>query len=113
MTTNQDRRVNERVAAEFKVSYIHDGDYLISYSKDISVDGMFIFTEAPPAVGECPQLTFSINNREITLKAEVIWVNTSGSPKDSGMGVRFINPPSKLKQEILTMVNRIAVFPSD
>ena len=113
MTTDQERRVNERVAAEFKVSYIHDGDYLISYSKDISVDGMFIFTESPPAVGECPQLTFVVNDREITLKAEVIWVNSSGSAKDSGMGVRFINLPTKLRQEILAMVNRIAVFPSD
>jgi len=110
---DQERRVHERVATEFKVSYIHDGDYLISYSKDISADGMFIFTEAPPAVGECPQVTFSLNNREITLKAEVIWVNTSTSPKDRGMGVRFINLPAKLKQEILAMIKRVAVFPAD
>lgn len=110
---SKERRVNERVAAEFKVSYIHDGDYLISYSKDISADGMFIYTEAPPAVGENSQVTFTMNNQEISLQAEVIWVNTSKSPKDCGMGVRFINPPAKLRKGILAMVNRVAVFPAD
>lgn len=110
---NQERRVNERIAAEFKVSYIHEGDYLISYSKDISADGMFIFTEVPPEIGEHPQVTFTVNNHEIKLQTEVIWVNTSKSPKDCGMGVRFINPPAKLRKEILSVVNRVAVFPAD
>ena len=110
---NQERRINERIAAEFKVSYIHDGDYLISYSKDISADGMFIYTESPPSIGEHPQITFVMNNHEISLQTEVMWINTSKSQKDCGMGVRFINPPSKLRKEILGIVNRVAVFPAD
>jgi uncharacterized protein (TIGR02266 family) len=110
---NQERRVNERVTVEFKVSYIHEGDFLISYSKDISADGMFIYTEDPPAVGDRPQVTFTVNDDEISLQAEVIWVNTSKSPKDCGMGVRFIKPPAKLRKEILKLVNKVAVFPAD
>ncbi|MEJ2691086.1 MAG: PilZ domain-containing protein [Deltaproteobacteria bacterium] len=111
--SNQERRVNERVTVEFKVSYIHDGDYLISYSRDISADGMFIYTEDPPGIGDRPHVTFTVNGREISLQAEVIWVNTSKSSKDCGMGVRFIKPPARLRKEILSMVKKVAVFPAD
>jgi Tfp pilus assembly protein PilZ len=106
----QERRVNKRVATEFKVSYVHLGDYLISYTKDISVDGMFIYTQSPLQVGELPILTFFINGSEISVQAEVIWANTSPSLNDVGMGVKFLDPPKKLRQAILKTVNKIAIF---
>ena len=108
--SRNERRVNQRVAAEFKVSFIHDGDYLISYTKDISVDGMFIFTESPPRIGEKPRLTFNLEGKEVSVFAEVIWVNKAESSKDAGMGVRFINPSDSLKKAILDLVNKVAIF---
>jgi len=106
----QERRVNKRIATEFKVSFVHLGDYLISYTKDISVDGMFVYTQSPLEVGELPILTFSINGTEISVQAEVIWANTSPSLNDVGMGVKFLDPPQELRKAILKMVNKIAVF---
>ena len=106
-----DRRVKNRVAAEFKVDCIHDEDFIISFSKDISVDGMFIRTENPPAIGQKLVLHFSLDGQEkLEIPARVVWVNTSGSPRDFGMGVKFINPKAGMRRDILAAVNRVAVL---
>ncbi len=47
-----ERRGNQRIPSKFEINYVNEGDYLISYSKDLSVDGMFVSTNSPPAVGE-------------------------------------------------------------
>jgi len=109
--TDQDRRNNLRVPTEFEVNYIHDGDYVISLSKDISADGMFIHTAHPPQVGDTPTLIFSIGElRDVSVQAQVMWVNTKENGLDCGMGVQFINIPDDLKAAILHIVNRVAVF---
>lgn len=106
-----DRRTNRRAAAEFEISYIHDGDYLISYSRDISVDGMFIYTENPPSIGEETTLSFSLEGADkFTVTAKVVWQNTSGDKRDNGIGVQFIDSPPHLKEVIKQIVNRIAVI---
>ena len=107
---NHERRDHERFAAEFKVSYIHHGDYLISYTRDISVDGMFIFTQSPPEIGEKPRLTFMLDGKELSVLAEVIWINNPESSRDAGMGVKFINPSDSLKKAILNLVKKVAIF---
>ena len=82
-----DRRSSIRVPGKYEINFINEGDYLISYSKDISVDGMFIQTDSAPAVGELTQLTFSIGNVEkVSVNAKVVWVNDSESSGDPGMG---------------------------
>ena len=106
-----ERRVNKRIPAKFKLTYIHKGDYLISFTKDISVGGMFIYTENPPPVGDCPELTFSIGElHDVKIRARVVWVNQASSPQDTGAAVQFIDPPSFLKKAILQFVNKIAVL---
>jgi len=105
-----ERRFNKRVPGKFKISYIHDGDYLFSYTKDISADGMFIYVKNPPPVGESIDLTFSIGElNNVSVAAEVSWINAFVSSKDTGMGVRFINTPPALKEAILDIIHRIAV----
>lgn len=106
-----DRRSSVRVPGKYEINFINEGDYLISFTKDISVDGMFIRTDNAPAVGELTKLTFSIGNIDrISVNAKVVWVNDSESTGDPGMGVKFVNPPKKLKETILTMVKRVAVL---
>ena len=102
-----DRRSSIRVPGKYEINFINEGDYLISFSKDISVDGMFIQTESAPPVGEFTKLTFSIGNIE---EISVVWVNDSDTTGDPGMGVKFVKPPKKLKETILTMVKRVAVL---
>lgn len=107
-----ERRVSTRVPARFRVNFIHEGDYLISHSRDISVDGMFLFTENPPPVSERTELTFSLGNlSDVSLLAEVVWVNHTKSPRDSGMAVKFIDPRPELVDAILNLIHKVAVFP--
>ena len=68
-----ERRVNERVSVKFKINYIHAGDYLISNSKDISVSGMFIYTENPPPIGETITLAFSLEDTEELNFLKILW----------------------------------------
>lgn len=108
---DSDRRLSQRILGKYEINFIHEGDYLISFSKDISVDGMFIQTENAPAVGDLTQLTFSIGEIEqISVDAKVVWVNDSASTGDPGMGVQFVDPPDRLKDTILGIVKRVAVL---
>ncbi len=106
-----ERRSNKRIPAKFKINYVHDKDYLISYTKDLSVDGMFICTKNPPEAGEITKLTFSIGQIDnVTIEAIVAWVNSSERESELGMGVQFIDPTEFLTKEILKTVNKIAVL---
>jgi uncharacterized protein (TIGR02266 family) len=109
--TMEERRGNQRIPSRFEINYVNEGDYLISYSKDLSVDGMFVSTDSPPAVGEETQLTFSIGDiDQVTVDARVVWVNTSNQEDKAGMGVEFINPPDSLRVAILESIKKIAVL---
>ena len=110
MTSPKESRISERIPAEFKVNYIHEGDYLISHSKNISVDGMFLFTENPPPVSTHTKLEFSIGDLEnIEINAEVVWVNNASS-QDLGMAVKFLNLDQEIKDAILKTINKVAVL---
>lgn len=104
-----------RIPANFKVDYIHKGDYILSFNKNISVDGMFICTEDPPPVGQHLELIFSIGEvQEVEVAAIVVWVNMSGPGKEKGMGVQFLSPLSpELKENIVQIVDRVAVLEKD
>ena len=107
----EERRSNQRIPSKFEINYVHEGDYLISYSKDLSVDGMFVSTNSPPAVGEETKLTFSIGDIDrVTVDARVVWVSTSDLEDKAGMGVEFIDPPDSLKDAILESIKKIAVL---
>jgi len=106
-----ERRINKRVSAKFEISYVHDSDYLISFTKDISADGMFIETDNPPAEGSIIKLIFSLGQaKKIETKAKVIWINKKTSPREHGMGVRFLDMPASVKEELLKAINVVAVL---
>ena len=107
----KERRVSKRVPIKFKVDCLHENNYLISFSKDLSVQGMFIQTESPPEVGQKITLQFPLDSRsKQEVSARVVWVNTSESEQDVGMGVKFIKPTVALKNEIMNFVKKVAVL---
>ena len=109
--TMEERRGNQRIPSRFEINYVNEGDYLISYTKDLSVDGMFVSTKNPPAVGEETKLTFSIGNIDrVTVDARVIWTSSSDQDEKAGMGVEFIDPPDYLRAAILESIKKIAVL---
>lgn len=111
MAACEEGRKNRRIPAKLKIIYIHDEDYLISHSRDLSVDGMFIYTKNPVPPGETTEIAFSVGSLDqLSVKARVIWVKNTASEFESGMGVQFINPPPFFQEAILHTVNRIAVL---
>ena len=108
-------RIGKRIPANFKVDYIHKGNYILSFNKNISVDGMFICTENPPAVGQHIDLIFTLGaGQEVEVSAIVVWVNLAGPRKDKGMGVQFLSPlVPELKENIVQIVDRVAVLEKD
>ena len=106
-----ERRIHKRLATKFEISCVSEKDYLISFTKNISADGMFVETERPPAVGSKIKLIFSIGNlKKMETTAEVMWINKGASSKDIGMGVKFLNMPASAKDAILKEINVIAVL---
>lgn len=106
-----DRRGKKRIPAEFKVDCIHAEDFIISYTRDISADGMFICTNNPPAVGQKVILHFTVDGlEEVQVAARVQWINTDCKPCDLGMGVKFIKPRVTVQKEILSAVNKVAIL---
>lgn len=109
-----ERRHVLRYAARIRIIYVHDGDYLISRTRDLSVDGMFISTSRVLRVGDTTDVSFGIDQDEdITLPARVVWVNSPDRSDDAGMGVRFVDPSPAIQARILAIINRIAVLPAD
>ena len=111
---SQERRRKPRIPAQIEVNVVHDDDYIISLSKDISADGMFISTSNPPPVGTTQTLTFSIGDlKEVAVKAVVMWIHQKDNGRDQGMGVQFIDVSDEMKETILHIVNRVAVFDTE
>jgi len=109
--SKDERRINKRSDTKFEISCVHENDYLISFTKNISADGMFVEIEKPPAVGSTIKLIFSIGNfKKIEINAKVMWINKDTSSKDSGMGLKFLNMPARDKNAILKEINVVAVL---
>ena len=109
--SKDERRINKRVDTKFEISYVHENDYLISFTKNISADGIFVETESPPEVGSTIKLIFSTGNlKKIEINAKVMWINKGASSKDPGMGLKFLNIPSRDKDAILKEINIVAVL---
>lgn len=107
----QTKRAAPRVATQFRVDCSYEKNFLISYTKDISVDGMFLKTEHPAPAGSYVKLVFSIGKlHEVTVSARVVWSAAWDESINPGMGVQFLDPPETLRKAILDEVGRIAVL---
>jgi uncharacterized protein (TIGR02266 family) len=107
-----DRRIIQRFPVDFRVDYIHAGDYMISCSKDISMDGMFINTKSPAPPGTHVNLIFPAEgNHEVEVAALVVWCREQSSYQKQGMGVQFLSPlPQAVKTSFLKNIDRIVIL---
>jgi uncharacterized protein (TIGR02266 family) len=107
-----DRRIIQRVPVDFRVDFIHTGDYLISCSKDISMDGMFVSTKSPAPIGTHVNLIFPAeDNHEVEVAALVVWSREKSSYQKPGMGVQFLSPlPQIVKKNFLKHIDRIVIL---
>ena len=107
-----DRRIIERFPLDFRVDFIHDGHYIISCSRDISMDGMFIRTSNPPPVGSRVNLIFAgEGGMDIEIASLVVWSKGAGQYRNSGMGVQFLSSlPQPVKKNILQNVDQVMIL---
>ena len=107
-----DRRIINRYPIDFRVDYINSGDYVISCSRDISMDGMFINTDSPPPAGTHVNLIFPLDGHlEVEVSALVVWNRQKSDFKKTGMGVQFLTPlPQEVKNNFFKNIDRIVIL---
>lgn len=108
----RDRRIIQRIPVDFRVDFIHAGDYLISCGRDISMDGMFINTISPAPVGSHVNVIFPVEgSHEVEVAALVVWNREKSSYQKPGMGVQFLSPlPQTVKKNFLKHIDRIVIL---
>jgi len=105
MAQRHERRIAQRVPTALPVHYIHDGEYVKSRCRDISIDGMYLCTDEPPAVNMTTVVNFFLDDvGEVEAEAEVVWVDR----RSGGMAVRFIDLPVAARKSILGFVTTAA-----
>jgi c-di-GMP-binding flagellar brake protein YcgR len=110
--TDTNRRTEERAPVDFQIDCLHEGDYLLSFSKNISLGGMFLCTENPPEPGCKLTLIFPVEEHYQTeVPAVVVWANRNPDTGEIGMGVQFLSPlPAYLKNDIIKNVKRVEIL---
>ena len=110
--STENQRTEERAPVEFQIYYIHEGDYILSFSRNISLGGMFLCTADPPDPGSKLKLIFPLEDYyEAEVMAVVIWVDRAPKIGTTGMGVQFLSPLSNhLKQTIMRDIKRIEIL---
>ena len=110
--STDNRRAEERVPVDFQINYIHEEDYVLSFSKNISLGGMFLCTPDPLEPGSKVKLIFPVEEHyQAEVMAVVVWVNTSTNVGAIGMGVQFLSPlASNLKETIMKQIKRVEIL---
>ncbi len=98
-----ERRIARRVPARWQVHFIHEGEYQPSVSEDVSIDGMYLRTEEPPASGNHMIVNFRLDGiGEIEAETQVVRVQPR--ERDWGVAVRFIDLPPAARKRIYSFV---------
>ena len=110
--SNVNNRAEPRATVDFEVFYIHKEDYILSFSRNISLGGMYLCTSDPPEPGTKVVLIFPDEEYyQAEVMAVVIWVDRSPKVGRTGMGVQFLSPlSSTLKESIIQHVKRVEIL---
>jgi type IV pilus assembly protein PilZ len=107
-----ERRQYERYEASISVDYSSGETFLFSYIQNISEMGIFIRSDDPFPIGTVLQLRFVPDGQEpLEMSGEVTWINPYrpfGDNLNPGMGVRFRELSSELRERIVSLVRTVA-----
>ncbi len=95
--TGEERRTARRATLVTQIRTIVDGETVVGYTRDISTGGVFIETENPPVKGTEVSLRFRLTPESPIVGARALVVY---SLPGEGMGLRFIDLPTELRQAI-------------
>ena len=113
MTT--EKRKEHRIPIKLRVDYQDRDNYLFTYSRNLSKNGIFITTKNPLIPGTKLELQFTLSEPKKMIKVlgEVIWINETNhkDPENQpGMGIKFINLDLASRDQIEANLKRIAVL---
>ncbi len=93
VSRGEERRIDRRLPIRVLVEYESIDDFLIDYTANVSIGGMFIQTRDPLEVGTRFNLRLRIPDRAkpVETVGEVCWVLTpeDAGPMQPGMGIQF------------------------
>ena len=111
-------RAAERVRVDAFVK-IHgaDGQELVFRTRDLSEQGLFLYTKVarayPYKVGSTLELELYDFDQQVTCKVVVVRVVDQGSPENAtfpaGFGVRIVECDAASRHALATMIDRIKV----
>ena len=88
-----ERRIDRRLPLRIQVEYECMEDFLVDYTANVSIGGMFIETPNPQPIGTSFRLRFELPGLDhyIDTTAEVRWVMSAeeAGTLPPGMGIRF------------------------
>ena len=84
-----DRRKFPRVPLSVKVTNLATGVFQYYHCANISVGGMFLKANEPPALGTRLRIKFGMPEREIEAEAEVVR-HQEAEVFPAGMGIKFV-----------------------
>jgi len=103
-----EKRTTERLPIRMLVEYESSEDFLIDYTANMSIGGMFIQTSNPLEVGTRFRLRFRIPGRDapVDTVGEVCWVLSAeeAGVMQPGMGVRFEELEAKDRASVEEML---------
>jgi uncharacterized protein (TIGR02266 family) len=110
-----EKRKEKRIPIKLRVDYQCKDNYLFTYSKNLSKNGIFITTKDPLSPGTKLELQFTLSEpkKNINVLGEVIWINekNKNDPHNQpGMGIKFVNLDIASKDLIEAEIKRVAVL---
>ncbi|MBI4462245.1 MAG: PilZ domain-containing protein [Acidobacteria bacterium] len=101
-TQGADRRAWKRVSLVTQIRTVVGGRTLVGYSKNISAGGIFIESETLAEKGTELVLRFKLKPEGEILEARAV---VAYCVADVGMGLRFVELPANLRQQIEVFVS--------
>lgn len=108
----ENKRIQNRVAADIKVDYRTIGTFVTDYTTNLSHGGLFVKTSLPLDPDEKVRLRITIPGQELPFPLEGIvrWTRKINDDEgEPGMGIEFTNFSDELKKSLQEFVDSIAV----
>jgi uncharacterized protein (TIGR02266 family) len=114
-----ERRRFPRIPVMMQVSYTDGEDFLIDYSTNLGLNGIFINTTRPFASGEKLHLKFHLpgHDRPLRILGKVRWIRKrDASPGEAvlpGIGIEFVASTEHARDVVARFVERFLPAPDD
>jgi uncharacterized protein (TIGR02266 family) len=106
----RERRAHTRYPVKLDVNYRRGESYLYSRAENLSELGIFLVSEELHEVGTRLELRFAApeGGEAIELTGEVVWVERGTGGRQSGLGIKFVDPDPLVKERIRSLIRTVA-----